>query len=65
MRRLLSLPRSTLMASNRRATGASPAIAGEEDREDRSDISGCDVGIRCTAPVWRIGAEGRSFVAWK
>jgi hypothetical protein len=21
--------------------------------------------IRCTAPVWRIGAEGRSFVAWK
>ena len=22
-------------------------------------------GIRCTDPVWRIGAEGRSFVAWK
>ena len=31
----------------------------------RTDIAGDLVGIRCTAPVWRIGAEGRSFVAWK
>ena len=40
MRRLPSLPRSTLIASNSRATGTSPAIAGAQ----RRDISDCGAG---------------------